>query len=62
MMNQIRVAIIGAGGYTGQELNRLLAQHPVVRLEALLSHTYAGRSFIFGCPETTGLTQSAASP
>ena len=31
-MNQIRVAVIGATGYAGQELVRLLARHPAVRL------------------------------
>src|SRR5438132_14039577 len=32
-----RVAVAGATGYTGQELLRLLARHPAVRLTAAMS-------------------------
>ncbi len=34
---QARVAVAGATGYAGQELVRLLARHPAVRLEAAMS-------------------------
>ncbi len=45
MKDQLRVAIFGASGYTGQELTRLLVRHPNVAIEALVSHTYAGKPF-----------------
>ncbi|MGC3996354.1 MAG: hypothetical protein QM767_01965 [Anaeromyxobacter sp.] len=35
-------AIVGASGYTGLELTRLLARHPHLRLTALLSDRRAG--------------------
>lgn len=39
----IKVAIIGASGYTGLELLRLLSQHPEVEITAATSRQYAGR-------------------
>ncbi len=36
------VAIVGASGYSGLELTRILARHPAVRLTALLSDRWAG--------------------
>ncbi|MTI80779.1 MAG: N-acetyl-gamma-glutamyl-phosphate reductase [Firmicutes bacterium] len=41
----IRVAIIGATGYTGAELVRILSRHPKVELVALTSRSYAGRPY-----------------
>lgn len=38
----IKVGVVGATGYTGAELLRLLAQHPEVRLEAVTSRGQAG--------------------
>lgn len=40
----IRVAVIGATGYTGAELIRMLANHPDVELTALTSRQHAGKS------------------
>lgn len=40
---KIRVGIVGASGYAGGELIRLLTQHPDVRITYLCSHTYAGK-------------------
>ena len=37
-----RVGIIGATGYTGQELLRLLVRHPEIELTVLTSQKYAG--------------------
>ena len=37
-----RVGIIGATGYTGEELLRLLLRHPEVEVTALTSQKYAG--------------------
>ena len=40
----IKVGIIGASGYTGAELVRLLKQHPEVKIEFLTSENYAGQN------------------
>ncbi|MEK7309010.1 MAG: N-acetyl-gamma-glutamyl-phosphate reductase [Nitrospirota bacterium] len=40
----LKVAIIGASGYTGAELLRLLAQHPQVKITAVTSERSAGKS------------------
>src|SRR5579863_5835762 len=39
----IRVSIIGASGYTGGELLRILVRHPEVKLTHVTSETYAGQ-------------------
>lgn len=39
---KIRTAVVGASGYTGVELLRLLINHPGVELTALTSESYAG--------------------
>jgi N-acetyl-gamma-glutamyl-phosphate reductase len=41
---KINVAVIGASGYSGLELVRLLLQHPQVKLTAVTSERYAGQS------------------
>jgi len=41
----LNVAIIGATGYTGLELARLLAAHPQVKLTALTSESQAGKVY-----------------
>ncbi len=41
--NKIRVGIVGASGYTGGELTRLLLDHPQVELAFLSSERHAGR-------------------
>jgi len=38
----LRVAIIGASGYTGQELVRILLRHPKTEITALTSRKYSG--------------------
>jgi N-acetyl-gamma-glutamyl-phosphate reductase len=39
-----KVAIVGASGYSGEELVRLLLSHPQVELAAVTSRQYAGQS------------------
>ncbi len=39
----IRAAIVGASGYAGGELLRILAQHPHIEIGAAISETYAGK-------------------
>lgn len=41
-MEQARIAILGASGYTGAELVRLLATHPGMRITALTAERRAG--------------------
>ncbi len=41
--NRTRVAILGASGYTGAELVRLLARHPRVEIAALTADRQAGK-------------------
>ena len=42
-MQKKRVAIVGASGYSGEELVRLLLSHPLAELKAVTSRQYAGR-------------------
>jgi N-acetyl-gamma-glutamyl-phosphate reductase len=41
---QVRTAIIGASGYSGEELVRLLVQHPQALLTSITSRQYAGQT------------------
>src|SRR5690554_4179496 len=40
-----KVAIVGASGYTGSELARILLHHPEVEIITITSETHAGRKF-----------------
>ncbi|NBV55772.1 MAG: hypothetical protein EBR70_04200 [Verrucomicrobia bacterium] len=42
--NLTKVGIVGASGYTGEELVRVLARHPRVALAAVCSRTLAGKA------------------
>jgi N-acetyl-gamma-glutamyl-phosphate reductase len=59
---KVRVAVIGASGYTGQELLRLLVMHPQVDLVAVTSRQEAGRALtsvfprLAGAPAAEGLS------
>ena len=39
----ISVGIVGASGYTGEELAKILVTHPKVELKALTSSTHEGK-------------------
>ena len=43
MSTPIKVAIIGASGYTGAELIRILLNHPKVEITALVANSNAGQ-------------------
>jgi N-acetyl-gamma-glutamyl-phosphate reductase len=43
MTHQTKVAIVGASGYSGEELVRLLLQHPHAELAAVTSRQHAGK-------------------
>lgn len=52
----LRVAIIGASGYTGVELARILCNHPKLKLTAATSRQYAGKPLAEVFPNLLGMT------
>lgn len=44
MSNKLKISIIGAGGYTGEELLRLLASHPKVEVVEAVGRSIAGKT------------------
>jgi N-acetyl-gamma-glutamyl-phosphate reductase len=44
MKKKVTVGIVGASGYSGEELVRLLLSHPQVELAAITSRQYAGKA------------------
>ena len=50
-----KVAVIGASGYSGEELVRLLLSHPQVELSAVTSRQYAGQPLGQVFPKFAGL-------
>lgn len=52
MQKDINVAILGASGYTGAELLRLLAGHPRFRIAALTADRNAGEEMVSVYPHT----------
>ena len=52
----IRAAIVGASGYAGGELLRLLLAHPQVEVTQITSETYAGQYAYFVHPNLRGHT------
>ena len=48
------VGIVGASGYAGGELARLLARHPHVRIGCVVSNTFAGKPFSTAFPGLAG--------
>ena len=43
---QVRIAVLGASGYTGEEVVRLLALHPNFSVAALTGESQAGKASI----------------
>lgn len=54
-MSTYRAAIIGATGYTGSELVRILLTHPNVEIMTITSESKAGEPFTAVHPQFTGL-------
>jgi N-acetyl-gamma-glutamyl-phosphate reductase len=50
-----KIGIIGATGYTGSELVRLLYSHPDVEIEVITSDTFAGQKFSDIHPQFRGI-------
>ncbi len=53
--NRVRIAILGASGYTGAELVRLLAHHPSVEIPVLTADRQAGRALGEVFPHLAGI-------
>ena len=54
----VRVAIVGASGYSGEELVRLLLSHPHVELVAVTSRQSAGQTIAQVFPKFAGHPRS----
>jgi N-acetyl-gamma-glutamyl-phosphate reductase len=50
----VKTAIVGASGYSGEELARLLLRHPHVELAAVTSRQYSGRTLAEIFPKFAG--------
>ena len=50
----LRIALVGASGYSGGELLRLLASDPAVRIEIVTAHAQAGKSVAEVHPHLAG--------
>jgi N-acetyl-gamma-glutamyl-phosphate reductase len=55
IMSKTKVAIVGASGYSGQELVRLLVRHPQVEISCFTSRQYAGKPVADIFPKFRGL-------
>jgi N-acetyl-gamma-glutamyl-phosphate reductase len=55
----VNVAVVGAAGYSGEELVRLLLRHPHVELAALTSRQYAGQTLAQVFPRFASHPRSA---
>jgi N-acetyl-gamma-glutamyl-phosphate reductase len=52
---RVKVAVLGASGYTGADSVRLLANHPHVEIAMLIANTQAGKKFSDLYPQFSGL-------
>ena len=60
-MKKIKVSVIGANGYTGQELLRILSAHPHVVLDKLIARSDAGKPVTDVFPSLAALKNYAFS-
>ncbi len=58
----LKVAIVGASGYTGGELLRLLSQHPYIKVVAVTSEKSAGKSLSQVFPNLKGFFNLTLKP
>jgi len=54
---KLRAAIVGATGYTGSEMVRILSRHPHVDIEVITSESRAGESFTDVHPHFQGIAE-----
>ncbi|MDD5766359.1 MAG: N-acetyl-gamma-glutamyl-phosphate reductase, partial [Candidatus Marinimicrobia bacterium] len=62
MNEPIRVSIVGASGYTGFELVKILLRHPQVKIAKLAVHQNPGMPFSNLYPALKGLCDIVCSP
>jgi N-acetyl-gamma-glutamyl-phosphate reductase len=55
MSAQVKVAVVGASGYSGAELLRLLLRHPNAELVAVTSRSLAGKALSKEFPRFRGV-------
>ncbi len=60
MPDLVKVAIVGASGYSGRELLRLLLPHPHVKVVAVTSRTLAGKPLTTEFPRLRGIPAAEA--
>ncbi len=60
MLPKVKVAVVGASGYSGIELLRYLLLHPQVELVAVTSRTSAGKPLISEFPRFRGVGAASA--
>jgi len=61
-MKQVRVGVVGATGYTGSELVRILSRHPHARLDIITSVSRAGERFSDVHPAFRGIEDRTLAP
>ena len=57
-MKKVKIAIVGASGYSGEELIRLLLRHPHVVIACFTSRQYAGKAVAEVFPKFRGLIEA----
>ncbi len=62
MATRTPVAVIGASGYVGAELVRLLVRHPHIALRGLYAHRRAGEEVAKDFPQFAGILQARYEP
>ena len=58
----MKVGIVGAAGYSGEVLVKILLGHPQARLAAVTSRTHAGKPLAQVMPALRGRTRASSSP
>ncbi|MFT8363400.1 MAG: N-acetyl-gamma-glutamyl-phosphate reductase [Sporolactobacillus sp.] len=58
----MKAGVVGANGYSGVELIRLLLNHPYIELEMLVSHTTSGQKIQEIYPHFTGILDQELEP
>jgi N-acetyl-gamma-glutamyl-phosphate reductase len=58
MSQKVKVAVVGASGYSGRELLRLLLLHPNAKIVAVTSRQHAGRALTAEFPRFRGVAQA----
>ena len=60
MSQKVKVAVVGASGYSGRELLRLLLLHPHAEIVAVTSRALAGKPLFDEFPRFRGIPQAEA--